>query len=135
VAKLAVVAVAGAAFCAWVVPWWATVGLPIFAVAGAALVCAAVSDTQLARGLAWRPLTWLGERSYSLYLWHLPVLVAATSVASDTIGVRVGALLAATAISAFSYRLIEQPFRRRPAIPSSHRVDPVTESVAASGVA
>lgn len=131
VAKAAVVIVAGAAFCAWAFAWWPTVGLPIFEIAGVGMVCAAVSETELARGLAWRPLTWLGERSYSLYLWNLPVLVAATSIAGSTIGVKVGALVAAIAISASSYQFVEQRFRRRRAQLATIAVEPVTDSATA----
>lgn len=135
VAKAAVTIVAGGAFCAWAFAWWPALGLPIFEIAGAALVCAAVSETELARGLAWRPLTWLGERSYSLYLWNLPVLVAATSLAGKTVGAKVGALLAAVSIAAASYQLIEQRFRRVRTRPSADTVEPATDPVAAPGVA
>jgi peptidoglycan/LPS O-acetylase OafA/YrhL len=135
VAKLAVVILGVAAFCAWDFPWWPSVGLPIFEIGCAALVCAAVSETELARGLSWSPLTWLGERSYSLYLWHLPVIVAATALVGDTIGAKVGALFAATAIAALSYRFVERRFRYRARRPSTPILEAGAESAPATGVA
>lgn len=77
------------------------------------LLLAALGDTDLARGLSARPLVWLGRRSYSLYLWHAPVIGAAGYLAGNTLDAKVGAVVAATAIAAFSYRFVEQPFRRR----------------------
>jgi peptidoglycan/LPS O-acetylase OafA/YrhL len=66
------------------------------------------------RLLAARPLTWLGDRSYSLYLWHWPVLVlgpAHVAGLGRTTGMLV--LLAVIAVlSLASYHLVEQPFRR-----------------------
>jgi exopolysaccharide production protein ExoZ len=73
-----------------------------------------------------RPLTWIGERSYSIYLWHMPVIFfmqrqwsALLDFLGDTfraIGV-VGTLLflffCTLAISEISFRLLEQPYLRR----------------------
>ena len=68
----------------------------------------------VARVLALAPLAWLGRLSYSLYLWHWPVIVL---VNQSTIGlsgaalvtVRVALMLAATCAS---YYLVETPLRR-----------------------
>lgn len=32
------------------------------------------------RALEYRPLTWAGERAYSLYIWHVPLLLAAEKI-------------------------------------------------------
>lgn len=58
-------------------------------------------------------LVWLGDRSYSLYLWHWPVLVMAPFVigAEMTIVHKVTALALIVVVSALSFRFIEQPFR------------------------
>lgn len=56
--------------------------------------------------LSVRPLTWVGDLSYSIYLWHWPVLVYGAAHASTPV------LLGITlALSAGSYYLVENPFR------------------------
>jgi peptidoglycan/LPS O-acetylase OafA/YrhL len=96
---------------------WSSYGLPLFDVGACLLVAAAVSDTELAGWLAWRPLVWLGRRSYSLYLWHVPVLyaVALGRLAAGQ-EARLLILTVSIACAELSYRFVEQPFiRRRPA--------------------
>ena len=64
------------------------------------------------------PLTWIGERSYAIYLWHWPVLVIAGAVVPYTdgtnrgYGVLLGALLTTLVLSELSLRLVERPVRR-----------------------
>lgn len=62
------------------------------------------------RLLSLRPLTWVGDISYSLYLWHWPLLVFAHHLAGELppaigLAVVIAALLPAYA----SYRWIERP--------------------------
>jgi peptidoglycan/LPS O-acetylase OafA/YrhL len=108
IAGLGVGAIVGWGFRSW--PVW---GEPIFLASIAFLLVAAISETDLARGLASRPLVWLGRRSYSLYLWHAPVIGAAVYVAGPGLGPEAAAVLVAVALAAFSYTFVEQPFRRR----------------------
>lgn len=91
-------------------------GFLVLALATAALVAAVVHPaSRLAGVLGCRPLRWVGERSYGIYLWHFPVAILSTS--QDVRGTSlVTALLqvAATfAIAALSWRYIEDPIRRR----------------------
>jgi peptidoglycan/LPS O-acetylase OafA/YrhL len=83
-------------------------------VGGAALVIAAgtVSDVGVGRVLAWRPLVWIGDLSYSWYLWHWPFIVFAAAL-WPTHGKVLLPVAAAMSLvpSWFSYRCIEQPFR------------------------
>ena len=67
-----------------------------------------------ARLLGWRPARFLGRISYSLYLWHWPILVLPTAVAGETLPlpVRVGLMLAAIPIAYASQRWLEDPIRR-----------------------
>jgi len=67
-----------------------------------------------ARFLGLRPARFLGRISYSLYLWHWPMLVLPTVVAGETLPlpVRVGLMLAAIPIAYASQRWLEDPIRR-----------------------
>jgi peptidoglycan/LPS O-acetylase OafA/YrhL len=58
-------------------------------------------------------LRWLGDRSYSAYLWHWPILIMAPTVigADLTFFPKVTALGLIVVVSALSFRFIEQPFR------------------------
>jgi hypothetical protein len=57
---------------------------------------------------------WTGQRSYSLYLWHWPLLVfARLYLGRPLAGAETAGLLALTfALAMLSYRTIEQPYRR-----------------------
>ncbi len=65
------------------------------------------------RLLSIRALGWIGNRSYSLYLWHLPILVLA-AVAWGPLSPmeRVGAVAVAVAVSAVTFAFVEDPVRR-----------------------
>jgi hypothetical protein len=75
------------------------------------LLCAQGGVTN--RVLALRPFVVIGLISYSLYLWHWPLLsFAATVDSGETPGrSRAALMLAAAALATLSYRFIEQPFR------------------------
>ena len=78
--------------------------LPVLATAG--LLHAAPA------ALAWSPLRWFGRISYSLYLWHWPVLVLAADLPGGDTGLaQLACVLLAVALSAASYRWIETPVR------------------------
>jgi peptidoglycan/LPS O-acetylase OafA/YrhL len=89
-----------------------SVGVPVFSICGAVLLVCALEVGRLSRALSWRPLVGLGLISYSLYLWHLPLLVWTGSEGKDdvTSALAVGG---AVVVAALSYRFVEQPFRRR----------------------
>ncbi|MEI9406661.1 acyltransferase family protein [Mesorhizobium sp. Cs1330R2N1] len=63
--------------------------------------------------LALPPLQWIGRLSYSLYLWHWPVIVYAGMLAPElTSAERLYCLARTLALSILSYHLIENPIRR-----------------------
>jgi len=87
--------------------------------AAVAVAVAAWPGSWFGRALDVAPLRWVGERSYAIYLWHWPLVVLVTfelTGAGPDIEVPVLAglaVLGATlALSAVSYRWLEQPVRR-----------------------
>lgn len=56
------------------------------------------------------PLVWTGDISYSLYLWHWPLLVFARLVFGDAVWITLAVVALAFALAALSRRYIEQPF-------------------------
>lgn len=85
----------------------------------AALATAPGPRDTLVRGFSTRWVTWVGERSYGIYLWHWPVLLVVTAVLPpalpDSPTSWLGRALALTLTllaAAASYRFLEQPVRR-----------------------
>ena len=69
----------------------------------------------VARALAADPLVWIGKRSYSIYLWHYPLLLLMNPVANinDTPWWQyILQVLLVVAVAECSYRFIETPFRK-----------------------
>ncbi|MGL5859016.1 MAG: acyltransferase family protein [Angustibacter sp.] len=65
--------------------------------------------------LGTRPFVWVGGLSYSLYLWHWPLVVVATEYWGGLTGVQGLAVVAASFVPAYlSLRLVENPFRYAP---------------------
>ncbi|MFK8251502.1 acyltransferase family protein [Ancylobacter terrae] len=80
---------------------------------GAGLLIAYAPGTAAGRVLSWRPMVAVGLISYSLYLWHWPVIVFWRRFMGGEIE---GAGLAAVAalslvLAGASYALVERPFR------------------------
>jgi peptidoglycan/LPS O-acetylase OafA/YrhL/lysophospholipase L1-like esterase len=89
-------------------------GLVVLSVATAAVVAAVACPGSLVGvALGWRPLRWIGVRSYGIYLWHYPVIVLTTPANATENLARVAAQVAATiALAALSWRYVEEPVRR-----------------------
>ncbi len=88
--------------------------------AGTAGPAAAERAPGVSRALGIKPLRVVGDASYSLYLWHWPVIVVAEQrLARDLRPLDVAVVLAVTALMTWaSYRFVETPFRHRR--PRSH---------------
>ncbi|MFN3704337.1 acyltransferase family protein [Thermomonas sp.] len=93
-------------------------------VVGASMVIAGVHAGQRNALLASRPLVLVGLVSYSLYLWHWPVMVLGKAL---PVWLQVAAALAAAAAS---YRWIEQPLRRTWVRPARQTVAAATSAIA-----
>lgn len=79
----------------------------------------------LTRLLSVRPLVFLGAISYSLYLWHWPILVYATYWQDNSIlrwFLRVGLLGLSVILAMLSWKYIEMPFRTRRVFPQRREI-------------
>ena len=76
-----------------------------------ALIAAGVTANPISRVLSTRPAVLVGDASYSLYLWHWPVIVLATVVWPEPFTPLLAAI-ASVLPAAVSYRYLENPIRR-----------------------
>lgn len=90
-------------------------GMFLFSLAAAVLVAVlAHPAASISRLLSWKPLLWIGVRSYGIYLWHYPVMIL-TSPASGTGNLslpQVALQIAASVLlAALSWKYVEEPIR------------------------
>lgn len=80
---------------------------------GAALVIGSGGRASAAAPLRLAPMVWLGLISYSLYLWHWPLLVFARLLNNGPLSaVQTGCVIAASVLAAIvTWRFVEQPWR------------------------
>lgn len=106
-----------------------------FLIVGAATAVLIVAATHVGsfvgqRVLAWRPLVWVGKRSYGLYLWHWPVFqlmrprgdlslldISRPDVSLAWFPTLLLRLLITVVLTEVSYRWIEMPIRKGGIIP------------------
>ena len=97
--------------------WLFTGGLFAHSLASALLIglCAQAPRTLVAKVLALRPLRWLGLISYSLYLWHWPVVVLLSQQRTGLGGWPQAVVVCAVSIglAVLSKFLVEDPVRFR----------------------
>jgi acyltransferase protein len=88
--------------------------ITLIPVLGAVLIIAAEPDAFFNRTLlCWRPMTFVGLISYSLYLWHWPLLAYLFIAVPDaTPSVLIAALALSFVIAALVYFYVENPIRR-----------------------
>ena len=77
-----------------------------------------IGGSLLERTLSVTPLRWIGVRSYSLYLWHWPVVALSQPGIDIVLGLNrwvlaAGRLVVSLALTELSFRFVEEPFRRR----------------------
>ncbi|MFG2556249.1 acyltransferase family protein [Streptomyces sp. NPDC048581] len=98
---------------AYLYPW----GFAAAACAAGAVVLAATrADSAFATLLGASWLRWIGQRSYGIYLWHLPLIALDLPdghTAAQAPRTALAAGLLSLPVAAASYRWVEEPLRRR----------------------
>jgi len=106
------------------------IGYTLIAFVFAAIIAAALTCRPVQEMLSAAPLVSLGAISYSLYLWHYPVLYwmrggTSAQIYDATILNSVLGLVISLALALLSYHFVEARFRRRrPSAPGEARVGP-----------
>jgi peptidoglycan/LPS O-acetylase OafA/YrhL len=96
--------------------------LPVLGTAAVLGAGAGQAPSGPSRLLTLQPLPWLGNLSYSLYLWHWPVLtLGAPADGEPTASRRIVLVLCVLGLSVASYYLVENPIRRARLIARSWR--------------
>ncbi len=98
-------------FDAWTYPWGF---LLVDVLTLVAIVAVTHPASRLERSVGCGPLQALGRRSYSIYLWHWPVIVFTRPDVDWGLtgpGALVGRLVLVAVLAEASYRLVEQPVR------------------------
>ena len=97
--------------------WLYPTGLLLLSLAAAAVVASAARPGGLVgQMLSRRPLRYAGERSYGIYLWHWPVLLALeweVGLAYGSPWLLAAGAVATLALAEASYRWVERPARER----------------------
>ena len=101
-----------------------TNGYSAFVYRGGLLLCSLITAVAIAvmvhpaslvgRVFGCWPLVWIGKRSYSMYLWHYPIILLMTDpnlVGEAPLWLRLIQLVVIFAISGFSYSFVENPVR------------------------
>jgi len=96
--------------------------LPAISVGAALCLLSAIQGQSYLGSFFSKPLEWVGERSYSIYLCHLPIYLTVREIMVRTIGIEdtpthiaIAVVFAVTAIMVFSdlsFRYIETPFQK-----------------------
>lgn len=84
-------------------------------IAAAVIAVLAHPASRLGKVMGCKPLRWIGVRSYSLYLWHFPVIILSSPDGNteEVSAMRIALQLAISLIlAALSYRYVEEPLRR-----------------------
>jgi peptidoglycan/LPS O-acetylase OafA/YrhL len=90
-------------------------GLVLAAAAAGGLILAAAAAGRIGSLLSWKPLRWLGVRSYGVYLWHWPVIAITTGLApraATSVPARLTDAALPVALAAASWRWLEEPILR-----------------------
>jgi peptidoglycan/LPS O-acetylase OafA/YrhL len=93
-------------------PGWQAL-LPVLGAGAVIAANAPLTRTSPGPILAIRPIQWLGDVSYSVYLWHWPLIVLVPYVSGNHIGLldKVVIILASLVLAGLTKRFVEDRFR------------------------
>lgn len=76
-------------------------------------------ESMIGKALSWSPLVFIGKISYSLYLWHWPIIILGRYyLIKNPSSLQMSSLvLVSFVVSAFSWLVVEKPFRSRSFLP------------------
>ncbi len=98
-------------------PWLFQGGLALIAVLTLLIILAATSPLQnvLTKLLANKPLMVVGDQSYSLYIWHWPIIIYLVWILPNESELtrQIAAVVLTIVISTLSHRLVERPIHQR----------------------
>ncbi len=98
------------------------------------LISSKTTDTFVSKILSFQPIVFIGLISYSLYLWHWPILVFTNysiyPLYDYTLMMGVGCMALAVALSVLTWAFVEQPIRKKTILSSRSQI----MSVSASGL-
>lgn len=100
----------------WMYPWGMLAASAFTALTVRGLLPDALGGPSrvLARVLSTRPMTWFGERSYSIYLWHWPLwVIAFFAFHQATLLLGTVVFVVSLVMAEISYRFVETPIRTR----------------------
>jgi peptidoglycan/LPS O-acetylase OafA/YrhL len=90
-------------------------GIVLLSVATGLVLTALVHPASwLGVAVGWRPLRWLGVRSYGIYLWHFPIIVLTAPGPQQraSLSLEVLQVIATIVVAALSWQFFEEPIRR-----------------------
>jgi len=91
--------------------------IPVVATLLLLLAGVGAPDSAAPRLLSTRPAQVMGRLSYSLYLWHWPVLVIGQQlIPNNSVAIRLGLIAVAGLMAAVTYVAIENPIRFQPVL-------------------
>lgn len=95
--------------------WFPGIASSIPCIATAGIIYAGFQCNAVSRFLSLKPIVFIGRISYSLYLWHWPILAFARylRINEPTNEVKLTVVILTVILSLLSYYFIEQPLRHR----------------------
>lgn len=85
--------------------------------AAALILIGSASPSYLKSFLSNKRMVEIGDRSYSLYLWHWPLLAIATECWPDSWVAKTTAIAAFTILAVVAYKFVEEPIHRSESMP------------------